>query len=118
MKHNITAIKIGDCDIIPSASARNIGVVFDAEMSMACHVHETCRACYHLKNVASIRSCMREQAAIRLVHSVVVSRSLFCSVFPTFSSGVFDWASSVTYVLTDWTFLTILYSTGTGNEAM
>ena len=34
------------------------------------------------------------------------------------SMGVFDWASSVTYVLTDWTFLTILYSTGTGNEAM
>ena len=32
--------------------------------------------------------------------------------------GVFDWASSVTYVLTDWTFLTSLYSTGTGNEAM
>ena len=31
--------------------------------------------------------------------------------------GVFDWASSVTYVLTDWTFLTILYSTGTGNES-
>ena len=31
--------------------------------------------------------------------------------------GVFDWASSVTYVLTDWTFLTILCSTGTGNEA-
>ena len=34
------------------------------------------------------------------------------------SLGVFDWSSSVTYVLTDWTFLTILYSTGTGNEAM
>ena len=32
--------------------------------------------------------------------------------------GVFDWSSSVTYVLTDWTFLTILCSTGTGNEAM
>ena len=30
----------------------------------------------------------------------------------------FDWASSVTYVLTDWTFLTILCSTGTGNEAI
>ena len=46
MKHNVTAIKIGDCDIIPSPSARNIGVVFDAEMSMACHVHQTCRVCY------------------------------------------------------------------------
>ena len=32
--------------------------------------------------------------------------------------GVFDWSSSVTYVLTDWTCLTILYSSGTGNEAM
>ena len=32
--------------------------------------------------------------------------------------GVFDWSSSVTYVLTHWTFLTILYSTGSGNEAM
>ena len=36
-KHNITAIKIGDCDITPSPSAQNIGVVFDAEMSMAAH---------------------------------------------------------------------------------
>ena len=75
MKHNITAIKIGDCDITPIPSARNIGVVFDAEMSMACHVHQTCRVCYyHLKNVASIRSCLTEQAAICLVHSLVVSR--------------------------------------------
>ena len=32
--------------------------------------------------------------------------------------GVFDWSSSVTYVLTDWTFITILSSTGSGNEAM
>ena len=42
---------------------------------MAAHVHQTCRACYyHLKNIASIRSCLTEQAAIRLVHSLVVSR--------------------------------------------
>ena len=74
-KHNITAIKIGDCDITPSPSARNIGVLFDGEMSMAAHVHQTCRVCYyHLKNIASIRSCLTEQAAIRLVHSLVVSR--------------------------------------------
>ena len=41
----------------------------------AAHVHQTCRVCYfHLKNIASIRSCLTEQAAIRLVHSLVVSR--------------------------------------------
>ena len=44
-------------------------------MSMAVHVHQTCCVCYyHLKNIASIRSCLTEQAAIRLVHSLVVSR--------------------------------------------
>ena len=37
---------------------------------------------------------------------------------PRESLGVFDWSSSVTYVLTGWSFLTILYSTGSGNEAM
>ena len=39
-------------------------------------------------------------------------------IFLRVTLGVFDWSSSVTYVLTDWTCLTILYSSGTGNEAM
>ena len=41
-----------------------------------------------------------------------------CNLMYIVSMGVFDWSSSVTYVLTDWTCLTILYSSGTGNEAM
>ena len=36
--HNITVIKIGDCDITPSPTSRNIGVIFDTEMSMVSHV--------------------------------------------------------------------------------
>ncbi len=56
-KHNITVIKIGDCDITPSPIARNIGVVFDSEMSMVSHVkHTCCVAYYHMRNIASIRS--------------------------------------------------------------
>ena len=87
-KYNITAIKIGDCDINPSPSARNIGVVFDGEMSMAAHVHQTRRVCYyHLKNIASIRSCLTEQAVIRLVHSLVVSR--------------LDYANAILFGITD-----------------
>ena len=50
-KPNIYTIKIDDCDITPSPRARNIGVVVDAEISMAAHVHQTCRVCYYnLKN--------------------------------------------------------------------
>ena len=32
-KHHITVIKIGDCDITPSPTARNIGAVLDSQMS-------------------------------------------------------------------------------------
>ena len=42
---------------------------------MVAHVHQTCRVCYfHLKNFASIRLCLTEPAAIRLMHYLVVSR--------------------------------------------
>jgi hypothetical protein len=74
-KHNITVIKIGDCDITPSPYARNIGVIFDSEMSMVEQVRQVCRTAYwHLHNIGSVRSCLSEDAAARLVLSLVVSR--------------------------------------------
>ena len=73
--HNITVIKIGDCDITPSPTGRNIGVIFDTEMSMVSHVkHVCCISYYHLRNIASIRSCLTQKAAVRLVYSLVISR--------------------------------------------
>ena len=73
--HNITVIKIGDCDITPSPTGRNIDVIFDTEMSMVSHVkHVCCISYYHLRNIASIRSCLTQKAAVRLVYSLVISR--------------------------------------------
>ena len=73
--HNITMIKIGDCDIMPNPTGRNIGVIFDTEMSMVSHVkHVCCISYYHLRNIASIRSCLTQKAAVRLVYSLVISR--------------------------------------------
>ena len=72
--HNITVIKIGDCDITPSPTGRNIGVIFDTEMSMVSHVkHVCCISYYHLRNIASIRSCLTQKSAVRLVYSLVIS---------------------------------------------
>ena len=73
-KHHITVIKTGVCDITPSPTARNICAVFDSEMSMVGHVKYTCRIAYfHLRNFASIRSCLTQKAAVRLIHSLVIS---------------------------------------------
>ena len=79
-KHHITVIKIGDCDITPSPTARNIGAVFDSEMSMIDHVKYTCRIAYcHLRNIASIRSYLTQKSAVRLIYSLVISRIDFAN---------------------------------------
>ena len=63
--HNITVIKISDCDT--RSTGRNIGVIFDTEMSMVSHVkHVCCTSYYHLRNIASL-------ATVRLVYSLVIS---------------------------------------------
>ena len=58
VKHNITVMKIGDCDITPSPTARNIDAVLNSETSMVSHVKYTCCIAYHLRNIASIRLCL------------------------------------------------------------
>ena len=41
------------------------GAVFDSEMSMVSHVKYICRiGYYHLRNIASIRSCLTQKAAV------------------------------------------------------
>ena len=74
--HNITVIKIGDCDITPSPTSKNIGFIFDTEMSMVSHVkHVCCISYYHLRNNASMRSCLTQKAAVRLVYFLVISKT-------------------------------------------
>lgn len=44
-------------------------------MLMVCHVQHICRtACYHLRNIASIRSYLAEKAAVQIIHSLVIAR--------------------------------------------
>ena len=73
-KHNITMIKIDDCDIILSPGAYNIGVAFDAEVSIVYHVQHICRTAYnHLSIIASIRSCLTKKAVVQIIHSLVIA---------------------------------------------
>ena len=59
----------------PRPTGRNIGVIFDTEMSMVSHVeHVCCISYYHLRNIASIRTCLTQKDAVRLVYSLVISR--------------------------------------------
>ena len=49
------SLKIGSEVILPSHSARNVGVIFDNTMTMVPHINSTCKsAFYHLRNIARI----------------------------------------------------------------
>ena len=69
------SIRIGEESILASASARNIGVLFDQEMNMKEQVNQIMRACYgQVRGIAQIRQFLTTKAAEILVHAFVTSR--------------------------------------------
>ena len=71
---------VGDTSIAPSASARNLGVIFDAEMNLQAHIKKVCQVSYmHLRNIASIRPALTDKAAECLIHAFITSRLDCCN---------------------------------------
>jgi len=72
---NPITIHIGDADIMPSQSVRNIGAMFDQCMTMQNHIDQTCRgAWYHIRNIASIKRFLSHEALEKVVHAFVTSK--------------------------------------------
>ena len=47
------AIPIGDANINPATSVRNLGVMFDKHVTMVPYVNSVCRSVYmHIRNIA------------------------------------------------------------------
>ena len=68
-------VTVGDTEILPSPTARNIGAFLDVEMNMRCHLNNTLRACYYqLHSLAQICRHLSEDAAVKLCHAFITSR--------------------------------------------
>jgi len=66
---------VGDTVIAPVSSVRNLGVVFDTNMTMVPHVNALCRSArYHIKNIGKIRRFLDRDSCERIVHAFVTSR--------------------------------------------
>ena len=53
--NNFPCLLLGQ-DTNPSASAKNIGVLFDSSLNFREHISQTCRACfYHIRDLRRIR---------------------------------------------------------------
>ena len=59
----------------PTAVARNIGVMFDNELSLKSQVSKLCQvAFFYIRRIRSIRDCLTQHATELLIHSLVISR--------------------------------------------
>ncbi len=79
LQHDFT-IQLGSSTITPPASVRNLGVIFDDQLTFKEHMAKTARSCrFALHNIRKIRPFLTEHAAQLLVQALVISRLDYCN---------------------------------------
>ncbi len=64
----------------PSSSVRNLGVIFDDQLTFKEHIAKTARSCrFALHNIRKIRPFLTKHAAQLLVQALVISRLDYCN---------------------------------------
>ena len=71
---NLT-IKMDGVKVVPSSQIRNLGVIFDSNLTFESHVKNTTKVSFfHLRRIAKLRPFLSQSAAERLIHAFVASR--------------------------------------------
>ena len=79
-KPTISYVSVGDEQILPKSSARNLGVIFDECCNMVEHVNKICKTSYyHLRNISKIRKYLTEETTEILFHAFVSSKLDYCN---------------------------------------
>lgn len=63
-----------------SNTVRNLGVIFDQDMSFNAHIKQICKtAFFHLCNISKVRNILSQSDAEKLVHAFITSRLDDCN---------------------------------------
>ena len=74
------SLHVGDNDIQSAAKVRNLGVIFDSNMSFNNQISNISRSVrYQLRNLSFIRKCLTKDATEKLIHALISSRLDFCN---------------------------------------
>ena len=77
---NIPSIQVGEDQIAPVMSVRNIGVIFDSKLKMDIHITKACKTAYfHLHNIRRIRKFLSQEAMCTIIHAFVTSQIDYCN---------------------------------------
>ena len=70
---------LGDSNVSPVKSAKNIGTWIDSNHNLTINANNTCKAAsYHLTNVRRIRKYLDEKSSHTLIHALVIGRIDYC----------------------------------------
>lgn len=79
-KINIQCIKIGESDIIPVHTVRNLGSWFDNNLSMSTHIGKVCSKAFRsLYKLMQIRKFLCSETTKTLVNAFVISHLDYCN---------------------------------------
>ena len=78
---DVTPLHLHDGTVImPSNTVRNLGAVFDCEMTMLYYVNSVTRNCfYHLRQLRTVRRALTHDSAKMLAHAFISSRVDYCN---------------------------------------
>ena len=77
---NIPFIHVGEDQITPVTSVRNLGVIFDSNLKMDMHITKACQnAYYHLHNIRRIRKFLSQEATCTIIHAFITSQIDYCN---------------------------------------
>ncbi len=77
LEHCLT---LDGCSVNSSSSVRNLGLLFNSNLSFDSHVSSICKtAFFHLKNISKLRPMLSMSNAEILIHAFMTSRLDYCN---------------------------------------
>ena len=77
---SIDGVRVGDYNISPSPSVRNLGTWFDPHLDMDVHITKMCSsAFYYLYYIRHIRKYLSRSSTETLIHAFITSRLDYCN---------------------------------------
>lgn len=80
LSDTITNLTFAGCTVRPTDCVRNLGVLFDSDLSFKNHVIKTCQlAFWNIRNLRRIRMCLDINSTKLLANALVTSRLDYCN---------------------------------------
>ena len=74
------SLKVGVQSIIPSTTAKNLGIIIDSHASMEAHISAVCKSSYfHIYNINKLKRYLDRVSLEHIVHAFITTKLDYCN---------------------------------------